>query len=186
MIDIMHGTEQIAGSDEKSIPAGLKATLLVILVAALAAGGWYWVKTHQKPAVTVDPAVSVAEVKAADTAWSQAAKANDVNAVLGYYADDAFVMPPNQEMATDKPAIRKAWEGLLAKGSQVEWTPGAAESAASGELVYVEGFYMARTAQGKGKSSLDRGKYLSVWRKQPDGKWKAIANMWNSDLPAKR
>jgi len=29
----------------------------------------------------------------------------------------------------------------------------------------------------------DKGKYLTVFRKQPDGSWKAVADMINSDLP---
>jgi ketosteroid isomerase-like protein len=35
-----------------------------------------------------------------------------------------------------------------------------------------------------GKPINDRGKYLEVWEKQPDGKWKCVADMWNSDLAA--
>ena len=30
---------------------------------------------------------------------------------------------------------------------------------------------------------MDRGKYLEVWKKQADGKWKVVADMFNSDLP---
>jgi ketosteroid isomerase-like protein len=33
---------------------------------------------------------------------------------------------------------------------------------------------------------LERGKYLSVWKKQSDGSWKCVADTWNSDLPAKK
>ena len=34
-----------------------------------------------------------------------------------------------------------------------------------------------------GNSTRDRGKYLTVWRKQADGTWKSIADMFNSDVP---
>jgi len=30
----------------------------------------------------------------------------------------------------------------------------------------------------------DKGKYVTVYRKQPDGKWKVVADIFNSDLPA--
>lgn len=30
----------------------------------------------------------------------------------------------------------------------------------------------------------DRGKYASVWRKQPDENWKANVDVSNKDLPA--
>jgi ketosteroid isomerase-like protein len=29
----------------------------------------------------------------------------------------------------------------------------------------------------------DRGKYLAVWKKQADGSWKCVADMFNTDLP---
>ena len=29
----------------------------------------------------------------------------------------------------------------------------------------------------------DHGKYVEVWNKQADGKWKAVADIFNSDLP---
>jgi ketosteroid isomerase-like protein len=35
----------------------------------------------------------------------------------------------------------------------------------------------------QGKPVTDRGKYTEVWKKQADGKWKAVADIWNSDLP---
>lgn len=35
-----------------------------------------------------------------------------------------------------------------------------------------------------GKATLDKGKFLTVWKKQADGSWKIIRDMYNSDLPA--
>jgi len=29
----------------------------------------------------------------------------------------------------------------------------------------------------------DRGKLVEVWKKQADGKWKTVADIFNSDLP---
>ena len=31
----------------------------------------------------------------------------------------------------------------------------------------------------------DKGKYLTVWKHQPDGTWKIVRDINNSDLPAK-
>lgn len=43
-----------------------------------------------------------------------------------------------------------------------------------------------RSAGRRGRSETDRGKYLVVWTKQPNGEWKVAADMFNSDLqPAK-
>jgi len=37
-----------------------------------------------------------------------------------------------------------------------------------------------------GKSSIDRGKYVAVWKKQADGNWKVAVDTWNTDLPCPR
>jgi ketosteroid isomerase-like protein len=34
------------------------------------------------------------------------------------------------------------------------------------------------------KPITDKGKYLTVFKKQADGSWKAVADMINSDTPA--
>ncbi len=36
--------------------------------------------------------------------------------------------------------------------------------------------------QGDGGASLDKGKYIVLW-KQEDGKWKLFRDIWNSDAP---
>jgi len=35
----------------------------------------------------------------------------------------------------------------------------------------------------EGNLQEDRGKAVLVWKKQPDGSWKAVADIFNFDLP---
>jgi ketosteroid isomerase-like protein len=46
----------------------------------------------------------------------------------------------------------------------------------------VSGAYELTANDTSGKPINDRGKYLEVWERQPDGTWKCVADMWNSDL----
>jgi ketosteroid isomerase-like protein len=39
------------------------------------------------------------------------------------------------------------------------------------------------TPDPAGKPVTDRGKYVTIWKKQADGSWKVIADIFNSDLP---
>jgi ketosteroid isomerase-like protein len=48
----------------------------------------------------------------------------------------------------------------------------------------VSGTYEETTTDASGKPVNDRGKYVEVWEKQADGKWKCGTDIWNSDLPA--
>jgi ketosteroid isomerase-like protein len=139
----------------------------------------------KKQSQTVDPKASEAEVRAADASWSRAAKAHDMTAVFSYYASDAVVLPANAEMSTDKLGMQKAWSEMLTKDTDLEWTPMWVEAAKSGDIVYVVGSYTMTTRATKGKAArTEHGKYMSVWKKQADGTWKAEANTWNSDAAA--
>jgi ketosteroid isomerase-like protein len=54
----------------------------------------------------------------------------------------------------------------------------------SGILAYTQGAVTAKSTGRDGKPLADTGKYLTVWKKQADGSWKAIEDIFNSDLPA--
>jgi ketosteroid isomerase-like protein len=34
-----------------------------------------------------------------------------------------------------------------------------------------------------GKTVSDKGKYVTVWKKQKDGSWKVLLDVFNTDLP---
>jgi uncharacterized protein (TIGR02246 family) len=52
--------------------------------------------------------------KSVDDAWLKAINANDLEAVMALYADDATMYPPDQNEAKGKEAIRAAYAALLA------------------------------------------------------------------------
>ncbi|MCX6635202.1 MAG: DUF4440 domain-containing protein, partial [Acidobacteria bacterium] len=56
--------------------------------------------------------------------------------------------------------------------------------ARSGDVAYSHGTYAMTMNDAKGKPVNDKGKFVTVYRKQPDGKWKVVADIINSDLPA--
>ena len=49
-------------------------------------------------------------------------------------------------------------------------------------MAYLQGTYTMTDPKTK-KPMADKGKYLTVFTKQPDGSWKAIADAFNSDPP---
>jgi uncharacterized protein (TIGR02246 family) len=120
-----------------------------------------------------------------DAQWSAAAAAKDVDKTVSFYSDDAIVMPPNAPSATKKEAIRKVWQDLLASpGLGISWKTTKVEVAKSGDLACVSGTYEVTMNDPSAKPANDHGKYVEVWEKQADGKWKCGTDIWNSDLPA--
>ena len=121
----------------------------------------------------------------ADDQWSKAATSKDVDKTMSFYADDAVVMPPNAAVANTKDAIRKLWSDMLTTaGFSISWKATKVEVAKSGDIGFVSGTYEVTMNDASGKPMTERGKYLEVWEKQADGKWKCGADMWNSDMPA--
>ena len=120
-----------------------------------------------------------------DAKWSAAAGAKDVDKAVSYYAESAVVMPPNASAATTNESIRSAWKEMLTSpGAAISWKTTKVEVANSGDLAYVSGPYEETMTDASGKPVKDRGKYVEVFKKQADGTWKVVADIWNSDLPA--
>jgi uncharacterized protein (TIGR02246 family) len=119
-----------------------------------------------------------------DAQWSAAAGAKDLDKTVSFYSDDAVVMPPNAPSATTKEAIRSAWKEMLTNpGAAISWKATKVEVAKSGDLAYVSGTYEDTMTDASGKPVKDRGKYVVIFKKQADGTWKVVADIWNSDLP---
>jgi ketosteroid isomerase-like protein len=119
-----------------------------------------------------------------DDQWSATAGAKDLEKTVSFYSEDAIVMPPNASAATTKEAIRKVWQDLLASpGLVISWKTTKMEVAKSGDLACLSGTYELAMNDASGKPINDHGKYVEVWEKQADGKWKCGTDIWNSDLP---
>ena len=56
-----------------------------------------------------------------------------------------------------------------------------ARGSGNGDLGFTAGTYEDSVKGPDGKTVNEKGKYLCVWKKQKDGTWKAIHDMWNAD-----
>ena len=131
-----------------------------------------------------DHSNEAAAIRQADEEWSAAAAKNDVDGTVAFYAADAVLLPPNALIARDAKSIRESWAGLLGPNTAVSWKPTKIEVAKSGELGYLYGTYDLTMKDPKGGAAAqDTGKMVEVWKKQVDGKWKCITDIYNSDLP---
>lgn len=159
---------------------------LSLMLAGTFAALFFTACGQSKPAAPPDNrAADAAAVQKADADWSAAAQAKQADAWVAFYADDAVVLPPNEKTATTKDEIRKAITDLLAlPGLSISWQTTNAEAARSGDLAYTYGTYEVTSNDAKGRPTADHGKYSEVWKKQADGSWKCIVDMWSSDVPA--
>jgi uncharacterized protein (TIGR02246 family) len=121
-------------------------------------------------------------IRALDAQWEKAAAARDVDGTVSYYSDDASLLAPNAPIAGNKQAIRAAWASLLGPDVSLSWQANKVEVSRSSDLAYIVGVYQLAMKDPQGKPATDRGKFVEVWKKQADGKWKVVADIFNSDL----
>ena len=122
------------------------------------------------------------ELAKLDDDWSACAVKKDINALASYYADDARVYPPNDVIVVGNAPAKKMWGDVLADPStSISWKTVTAEVAKSGDLGVTAGTYVMSFKGPDGKMATEHGKYLCVWKKDAQEKWKAFHDTWNSD-----
>ena len=123
-------------------------------------------------------------VRALDAEFIRHANAGDAAALTAaFYTDDAVLLAPGAPRLDGADAIRAFWQGFIAGGVEdvaIE-TPEVVEA---GDLGYGIGSYTCTLPSASGERLRDTGKYIVIYRRQADGGWKAIADQFNSDLPA--
>ena len=130
----------------------------------------------------VDLEAERAALRAADQAWSQST--SDLDLFMSYFAEDAVAAIPDAEPAQGKKAIRNLWSGIFrTPGFSLKWTSTRVDVAESGAFGYVTGTFELTLQDSGGTTHTRTGKYQTVWRKQPDGQWKAVADLAAFDSP---
>jgi ketosteroid isomerase-like protein len=130
-------------------------------------------------------AADEAAIRQTDVDWAKAAASKNVDVTVAFYSDDATVAPPNSPAVTDKKAIHDLWAALLGPDLvSITWAPTKIEVARSGDLAYLNGWYKMSAKDAKGNAVEEKGKMVEVWKKQSDGKWKCVSDIFNSDMPA--
>ena len=106
--------------------------------------------------------------------------AKDWKGAAALYAEDAIVLPPNQAAVQGRAAIQASLEGFPPFSNfQVQ----TLEIEGRGDLAYERGTNSLTVTPAGAAPIEDRGKYVAIWRKQADGSWKILRDIWNSDLP---
>ena len=133
-----------------------------------------------------DAAAIEKQIRDIETQWNADYNTHNVDALTAHYADDAALANPGVALATDAASRRAGLTQFIADPSlKVQFASDRVLVAKSGDLVTSRGHYTATTTDPATKQSKsDNGTYITVYRKQEDGSWKATEDAVIPGAPA--
>jgi uncharacterized protein (TIGR02246 family) len=129
-----------------------------------------------------------ADVKAiqdSEAQWNQQWAAKDEDKIMSHYADDAILIVSGAPSTSGKEAIRGALKPMVADPAlSLKFHASKVEVAKSGDVAYTLGTYTLTLTDPQTKQVVnDHGSFVTTYRKQPDGTWKAVADIATSEVP---
>ncbi len=135
-------------------------------------------------APSVDIVADRAAIREAERQVVKAANGGNVEQMVATFAVDAAVLPPNAPAVTGKESIREWAASLLeSPGFAVKYQNDKTELSRAGDLGYTISRYELTVNDPEGNPVTEKGRWVTVWKKQADGTWKCVLDIWNSDQP---
>lgn len=130
-----------------------------------------------------DPAADRVAIDSLARQEMQALLAGDIEGHLATHASDAVVMPPGMPAARGLEAVHGVLTELHGM-FDIDGTFTVGATTVDGDLAYQEMSYeLTLTPKAGGETATDVGKGVHVLRRQPDGSWKIVFDMWNGSTP---
>lgn len=150
-----------------------------LTLALLAAGCQQAPPAAPKP----DLKAEAAKIMEADAAWMKAAQAKDAAGHASFFTGDGSWLVEGHPKATGRDAIQKLSETLARNQVSLSWTTEKLEVSEAADYAFQIGAWESVENDAKGRPMKAAGKFLTVWRKQPDGNWKVQADASSPDGP---
>jgi ketosteroid isomerase-like protein len=103
--------------------------------------------------------------------FAQAVAAGGGKAFAEWFTDDAVVLNNGQPPTIGKQAIaaQAKWDP---KVYQLTWVAQGGQMGPSGDMGFTWGHYEGHSKDRNGQPVVISGRYMTVWKKMPDGSWK--------------
>lgn len=96
-----------------------------------------------------------------------------------------FMAPDGMQLRSGEDPVvgPEAIKNRMSKRTDIvlSWVPRSSEVSSSRDLGYTWGTYTLVQTTADDTMLIGSGKYLNIWRKQPDGAWKVLVDIGNQD-----
>jgi uncharacterized protein (TIGR02246 family) len=121
-----------------------------------------------------------------ETAWVKEFAAKDLDKLVARYTEDGTVLLANAPAMAGTDAIRAGLKQALADPKfALDLRTVKVEVSKAGDLAYSQGTYSVMATDPKTKKVVsEKGGYVEVYKKQPDGSWKIAEDINTPEAPA--
>jgi uncharacterized protein (TIGR02246 family) len=133
----------------------------------------------------VDITADSQAIRDRETAWVKDWQAKDADKIVSHYAPDGVLLIADSPAMKGSDTIKGGIGGMLKDPHlSLTFAPTAVVIAKGGDIAYTQGVYTMTYSDPKSKATLiEKGKYVTVYQKQPDGTWMAVEDIDNEDAP---
>ena len=153
--------------------------LIPVMLAGIAAFAISGCTKKADAAASVDTAKIADTIKAQEAGWQKGYADKDINVLAGEYADDAVIASPGDPVAATDIDRRKAMQSLIEDPNmKLTFASDEVRVASAGDMASSRGHYsITLTDKKTGKPATSTGTYLTVYKKQSDGSFKAVEDV---------
>jgi ketosteroid isomerase-like protein len=121
-----------------------------------------------------------------DKEWQAAVtEKKDVSKIVSFFSSDGIMFGSGEPTDDTHEALTKAVAGLVADPSfKDQWSWSRVELSPDGRLAYLVGTTDITVNDVNGHPVTTHARLLNVWRKDPDGVWRCIVDVWVDPPPA--
>jgi ketosteroid isomerase-like protein len=131
----------------------------------------------------VDPAAGRAAIMRADSTFCAETARKGVDGWVSWFAPEGRQFASRGRMPVGPAAIRELMTPAFADtNGSLTWWPQEAVVSDDGTLGYTIGGYEAAQRDSAGvRQVVGTGRYVTIWKKQPDGQWRILVDIGSPD-----
>jgi uncharacterized protein (TIGR02246 family) len=139
----------------------------------------------QQSSTSTSPRITDAvrtQIEQAEARFTEAFNRGDMQAVAAMYDADAVVLAPNAPPMRGRQNIEALWNGARQQGFKTLNLVVNSVEVIGNHAIELGSYTLVIQPPGQAEMT-DRGKYMVLWRREPDGRWQLYRDMFNTSMP---